>query len=329
VLLRIAAALAVICFVSAGARAAEPSPFAVDVPPWFQASLLDFRDEVREAAARKQRVLVYFGQDGCPYCRRLFEVNFGQPDIVAATRRDYVAIALNLWGDRETTWTDGEVRSEKDLARFLRVQFTPTLLFLDDSGRVALRLNGYQPPERFRLALEYAREPRDAPFAAFLAARAVPAPPPGAGDKAARAGVRLDQPARRPTLLLFEGRGCEPCREIRAALRRPEVARPLAALELVPIDAGGTGRVVAPGGKAITERELARAFSIAFPPTLVFLDKDRREVFRVEGYVRPFHLAAALAYVADGEWQREPSFQRYLQAHADRERAAGRPVEIW
>ena len=61
----------------------------------------------------RKRVLLYFGQDGCPYCAQLMKVNFSQPDIVATTRADFVAIALNIWGDREVTWADGRTMSEK------------------------------------------------------------------------------------------------------------------------------------------------------------------------------------------------------------------------
>src|SRR5207302_8147616 len=79
--------------------------------------------------------------------------------------------ALNIWGDRDITSIDGKSMSEKALARTLNVQFTPTLLFLDERGGIALRLNGYQPPERFRIALDYVRLRREASesFTAYLA----------------------------------------------------------------------------------------------------------------------------------------------------------------
>ncbi len=96
--------------------------------------------------------MLYFGQDGCPYCTALMQTNFSQRAITDKTRRHFVAIALNLWGDREVAWTDGRRMSEKALGRELRVQFTPTLLFLDEKGAVALRLNGYLPPHRFEAA---------------------------------------------------------------------------------------------------------------------------------------------------------------------------------
>ena len=60
-----------------------------------------------------------------------------------------------MWGDREVTWTDGRVLTEKAFAAALKVQFTPTLVFFDEKGASVLRLNGYYPPHRFRAALDY------------------------------------------------------------------------------------------------------------------------------------------------------------------------------
>jgi thioredoxin-related protein len=63
----------------------------------------------------------------------------------------------------------------------------------------------------------------------------------------------------------------------------------------------------------------------------VFFDAGGNEVFRPEGYLRPFHLAAALDYVAAGAYVREPSFQRFIQAARRwdaRGGQAGRSVEM-
>src|SRR3972149_4794014 len=106
-------ALAAAC----AARAQAPGANVVDVPPWFSETLLDLREDVREAAAEGKRLMVYFGQDGCPYCKELMVVNFSQQRIVEKARRGFVAIAINIWGDREVTWTDGASTSEKEFAR--------------------------------------------------------------------------------------------------------------------------------------------------------------------------------------------------------------------
>jgi thioredoxin-related protein len=320
------------CF-SFAAQAAEPSPHAIDLPKWFSLSLLDFREDVKEAAAQGKRVAVYFGQDGCPYCKRLMDANFSQRDIVEATRKRFNVVALNLWGDRETKWIDGEARTEKALGAMLRVQFTPTLLFLDESGEVVMRLNGYQPPARFRAALEHASaaKPGGESFAEYLQRK----PVKEASLSPAEAGLLRDPPLRVwrrrevPTLFVFESRDCEPCAELHAALRSPEVRALAKSLDAARIDAFGARAVTLASGTTLTEAQFARSLGIAFTPALVFLGDEGREVFRVEGYLRPFHLASALDYVASGDYKREPSFQRFIQARAERERAAGRRVELW
>ena len=123
-----------------------PSPHAINIPKWFSLSFLDFQEDVAEAAREGRRLMVYVGQDGCPYCTALMKVNFGDAAITAYTRRHFVAVALNLWGDREVKWIDGSIMSEKALAAKLRVQYTPTLLFFDESARVVLRLNATRRP---------------------------------------------------------------------------------------------------------------------------------------------------------------------------------------
>jgi thioredoxin-related protein len=77
------------------AHAAEPSPRAIQIPAWFEETFLDFAADVREAGAAGKRVLVYFGQDGCPYCRRLMEANFSQKDIVDKTRAHFQRLTVS------------------------------------------------------------------------------------------------------------------------------------------------------------------------------------------------------------------------------------------
>jgi len=291
------------------AFAAAPSPHAIDIPKWFSESFLDLRDDVRDAAKEGRRLMLYFGQDGCPYCKALMKVNFGDPQIVATTRKHYIAVALNIWGDREVTWIDGRAMSEKELARVLKVQYTPTLLFFDEKGEVALRLNGYQPPERFKVALDYARLPQEGrpAYTDYLARRA--------GGEAAKEGDVAAEARGRPALVIVGRAGCRECDELeREGLKRPEVAQLLRGFAVVRRDLSGAW---------------ARANRITYTPSLVYLDAQGKEAFRTEGYLRPFHLAASVDYVASGAYRSEPSFQRYLQARADRMRAEGKAVDLW
>ena len=302
------------------ALAAAPSPHAIEVPKWFSESFLDLREDVRDAARDGKRLMLYFGQDGCPYCKALMTVNFRDPAIVETTRRHFVAVALNLWGDREVTWLDGRTLPEKELGRVLGVQATPTLLFFDERGEIALRLNGWHPPERFRIALDYARLPRGGrpAYADYLAARSGVAARPHStlpGSPKVDEGLGAALAKGKPVLAIVTRAGCKECEELeREGLKRPGIVRALRDFTVVRREASGAW---------------ARSMNITYTPSLVFLEPSGAEAFRVEGYVRPFHLAAAIDYVATGAWRAEPSYQRWLQARADRLRAEGKAVDLW
>ncbi|MBI5721158.1 MAG: thioredoxin fold domain-containing protein [Burkholderiales bacterium] len=323
----------------AAAHAQVASPHAIDIPRWFSDSFLDFKDEVAEAARAGRRVMVYFGQDGCPYCKALMVANFGRgpvaEKITAKTRAHFVAIALNIWGDREVLWLDGTRASEKELARRLGVQFTPTLLFLDGDGRIVLRLNGYQPPERFGPIVDWVSERRDRreSLAEYLAARDASAPitPAPTGAYLMRDPSALARrPGGKPLAVLFESARCAACAEMhREAFQRATMQPLLARVDVARLLPGRPARLVTPAGQPAEARAFARDLQITLHPTVVFFDERGREVFRFDGALRPFHIESAFDYVASGAYGREPQFQRFVQQRAEALRRAGQPVDLW
>jgi len=315
----------------------NPSPNAIDIPPWFRETFLDFREDVREAARHDRRLMVYFGQDGCPYCRELMRVNFSQKDLADKARRHFDAVAVNIWGDREVTWSDGRTMSEKTLAALLKVQFTPTLLFFNEKGAVVLRLNGYYPPHKFGVALDYVagKQERVTSFAAYLQHHA--------GEPAS--GRLHDQPfflkppldldrsrksAARPLAVVFEQRQCAACDEMhRLGFADPAVRALAGKFEIARLELFGVERLNTPQGQTLTAGQWGRKLKVAYTPTIVFFDAGGREVFRIEAYLKPFHLASSFDYVASEAYRTEPSFQRYLQARAEKIRAAGGKIDLW
>lgn len=317
------------------ASAQVASPHAIDIPAWFTESFLDFKDEAAEAAKSGKRLMLYFGQDGCPYCTQLMQTNFSQRDIVEKTRRHFVAIALNIWGDRQVTWTDGQVMSEKAFAKFLKVQFTPTLLFLDGDGTVVARLNGYQPPHRFSAALDYVagQHEKKQPLGDYLKTHVKEAASEQLHDEPFFLKPPHDlrrAPGGKPLAVLFESRYCAPCDELhREGFRRPEMQAELQKFDVARYALNDRAELVAPGGAKVRAQDWARDLKVAFTPTVVFFDAGNREVFRIDGYTRPFHLVSAFEYVSSGAYRTEPQFQRYIQQRADRLRAQGKPVDLW
>jgi len=329
------AAVALALFAPGGAAAQEPAPHAIDIPRWFTESFLDFREDIREAAAEKRRLMVYFGQDGCPYCTRLMATSFAQRDIVAKTRKHFVAIALNIYGDREVTWVDGQVTSEKALARQLGVQFTPTLLFFDEQGAVVARLNGYYPPHKLDAVLDWVagRMERRQPLAEYLASAVKESASPKLHAEPFFLKPPLDLTRRsggKPLAVVFEAPHCAACDELhREGFKRAEIRALLRRFDVAQLQLGVPAGLTTPDGRSSTAAAWARALAVTYTPTIVFFDAGGKEVFRMEAYLRPFHLASSFEYVADGAYVAEPSFQRYIQGRAERMRARGQRVELW
>ena len=312
----------------------QPSPHAIEIPRWFVETFLDFREDVREARTQGKRLLIYFGQDGCPYCKLLMQTTLTETRVVDLAQRGFVSIALNLWGDREITWIDGRRMTEKQLGAHLKVQFTPTLLLFDEKAEAIVRLNGYQSPQRMLAALQYASDRLETkqPFAEYMQRVAVEPSSATLHDEPffLKSPYRLTRAAgSRPLAVLFERTNCASCDELhREAFRRDEVAQLLPRFDIVRLTAKDEREVITPTGQKTTVDAWAQQLKILYAPTWVFFDASG-EIFRVESYTRPFHLASALEYVSSGAYRKEPSFQRFVQARAERLRASGRTVDLW
>ena len=317
------------------AQAHPEAPQPIEPPAWFTPSFLDLPDEVAAAKQERKRLMLYFGQDGCPYCRQLMDVNFSQKAIVDKTREHFRAIAFNIWGDLEVTTVDGRRMTEKQFARHLGVQFTPTLLFLDEQGRVSTRLNGYWPPHRFAAALDYVatRQEGKLPLSDYLARQAPEAARAQLNEQAflmkAPFDLRRGKDAK-PLAVLFETRHCRACDEMHGeGFQRDEMRALLARFDVARFALTDATPLTRPDGRSTTARDWARELNVGYTPAVVFFDAGNGEVFRFEGYVRPFHLAGAFDYVAQGAYRTQPEFQRFLQNKADQARASGKPVDLW
>src|SRR5210317_1660083 len=189
------------------------NPGYVEKPSWFKDSFLDIREDVSEAASAGKRVLLYFYQDGCPYCERLVKENMSQQDIVTALREKFDVIAINMWGDREVLNLEGKETTEKKFAVDNKIMFTPTLEFLNEQGDKVLRLNGYVPPHKFKTALNFVsqKKEKEGSFRDYMAKF-----PQAAGSGKLHIDSSYLQPPydlsarnnNKPLLVLFEQKNC-------------------------------------------------------------------------------------------------------------------------
>ncbi len=307
-----------------------------EYPAWFRSSFLDFNEDVAEAAKAGKRIIILFHQQGCPYCNLLVERNLSQQSIADYMQKHFEVVAINMWGDRDVATIDGSQLTEKQFAEALKVQFTPTTVFLDETGEQVLRLNGYLPPERFMLALQYANSHsgNDGPsFTDFIRQRA---PSPSSG-KLVEEPFFLSTPfalnkllGERPVAVWFEQKQCPACEKLHeTVIDNAETRELIKQFNNIQLDMWGKDPLVLFDGSKTTARQWAKELGIHYAPTIVFFDSSGKEVIRSEAMFKQFHTQSIFDYVATGAYTKQPNFQRYLEARADRIRARGKDVDIW
>jgi len=295
----------------------------IKYPGWFEESLLALDDELAEALEKdKQGIIVYFGQKRCAYCKKLMDINFHEDDIVEYTRRHFDVVAIDVWSPEEVTLPDGEVLSERDYAVALETNFTPSLVFYDSEGRIALRLRGYYPPYQHRAAVEYVADGhyQRETFAEYLER----------GDQTLRfeADDLIEDPLfekppynldRRygssglPLLVVFEQGDCHACDVLHTEpLQDERVRAPLHELEIVQLDVHANTPVVTPSGERTSASAWARELGLFYAPTLIFFDEDGHEIIRVDSVVQLIRLSNVLDYVLSKSYLEEPSFLRWI-----------------
>jgi thioredoxin-related protein len=304
-------------------------------PDWFKESFLEFEDDVAEAAAAGRRVMLYFHQEGCPYCARLVEENFNDPELKAFIIENFDGITLNMWGDREVISVADQDFTEKTFAAALKVQYTPTLVFLDENGKVALRLNGYYPPQDFRAALDYVAQKleRNLSFSQYRLDQLA-----SASGNLIDEDFFLDQQnlekiiagSNKPLAVYFESPDCSECLTMHTRILRDKATRKLVqTANNIQLNVGLSQQITIPAGKQTSVKQWATELGIDYTPSVVFFDTAGQEVMRISAFLKTFHFQSVYAYVLEKAYLEEPEFQRYISARAEYIREAGFDTDIW
>lgn len=324
------------------ALAAEKAEFrgagVYSIPDWFKQGFLVMPEDVAEASRNDKRLLLYFGQDGCPYCAELFNTNFSQQHIVDYTRKHFDAVDLNIWGDREVTDLSGSKLTEKELAAKLQVWFTPSILLIDEKGETVLRINGYYPPHQFLAALKYVGEKQEGSLT-FAEYYAKLAPPPAKGVLQsepffAKPPYNLNKlaagkPMGKPLAVFFEQKDCAGCDLMHSkVLQDTETLKLIGQYNVIQLDRWDRTPVTTPDGRKTTARDWANQLKIGYVPTVVLFDAGK-EVIRIEAFMKSFHVQSVLEYVSSGAYKKQTSPQRYIRERADAIRERGVVVDIW
>jgi thioredoxin-related protein len=260
-------------------------------PAWFKESFLDLEEDIADSAQQGKRLVVYFWQPGCPYCAQLWSDNFAEKDIVDSFRKNFEIIAINMWGNREVVSVGGNDYTEKSFAEALSVAYTPTLFFFDENKKVVLKLEGYVPPDNFRLALQYVSQhkEKEGNYASFVAATKM-------DDKDSQGELHAEPYFSKPAYQLdvnnlsdqdkgkyqavfFEKPNCKNCDLLhQKTLQDKKTIKLVKQFKSTQLNRYADTKVITPAGKHITAKEWATQLNITYLPAMVFFDPQGKEV---------------------------------------------------
>jgi len=86
--------------------------------------------------------------------------------------------------------------------------------------------------------------------------------------------------------------------------------------DVIAIDVRGQRTVTDFDGKIYTEKSFATRMQTDFTPSLLFYEKKRRLALRLPGFRPPYQFRAALEYVADAHYNKEPYSEYLARAEA-------------
>lgn len=308
-----------------------------DMPNWFKVSFMDFSQDLGEAADNNKHVMIYFHQNGCPYCAKLIEDNFHNTSLVAKLQKDFDVIETNMWGNRDLTDWQGTELIEKEFSALMKVQFTPTLVFLNSKGDSVLRLNGYQSVEKMHKALDYVATKKylNQSFSSYanslkkdktgsLNQNPLFETPPHILSRS------KTLPAQNYLAVFFEEPNCQECNTFHQTLMQLEQTKTLLkVMQVIQLNALSDAKIITPSGKRTTAKKWYEDLKLTDKPAIVFFDKQGEEIIRKDAFFKAYHFHGIMTYVTSGDYKQQPNFQRYLENKSNKLRAQGVTINIW
>lgn len=302
-----------------------------ELPSWFKESFLEIAEDVEEASAGGKHVMLYFHLEGCPYCDKMVEENFKHSPYSDFLQENFDAIEINIKGDREVAFNEEVSLSEKELARHLKVRYTPTIIFLDAENAHVLRLNGYRSVDGFKHAIDYVHEKayQRTKLSRYIEERVDKAMYALRDHPNFAAVDDLSSVPDKPLMVLFEDRTCDECDALHEnILNLDDTLAILDRFTVVRLDALSDAPLSDVSGNPTTAKDYGDQLGISYRPGVVLFDRGQ-EIMRIDGMQRTFHFQEVLRYVGERQYERYPKFRDYMAAREEAILGSGQDIDIW
>ena len=293
---------------------------SAQIPYWFKESFLEIDLDIEEALEEEKLLMLYFHQEGCPYCKATIEKNFSDPTTKEFIQENFDVVEINIRGSRSITLPDGDVVDEKAFSKLMKVQYTPTILILDDNGlnEPLERMNGFRPLPIFQETLLVATG-KDEELGFTLESE-----PNLVNESYFSENYDLSTfIGQKPIAIFIEKKDCAICQQMhREAFASKENYKALSDWHVIQIDVDELDQeIILPNGTYQNIGDFIEGREVDFLPTVILYGLgETEETFRMDSYLTNYGVRSTLQYIGSGDYKSQPDFQRW----SDETRAARR-----
>ena len=284
-------------------------------PDWFKESFLDITDDVDEANEQNKHLMLFMDLNGCPYCARMLKESFFTKNNTSDfIKKQFDVININVQGSKEITWDEDTILNERQLAQKLNVQYSPTIIFLDDKKNVVVRVNGYRSAKNFKYILDYVdgkhyKTMKLSKFKEKIKSKKL------YKLKENKLFSNLTDLSKisSPLAVIFEDGGCTQCEYLHnTTLKNKEVIKEFKKFTVVRLDATSNDKIITPEGKVTTPKQWALDIDMSYRPGILLYD-EKELISTIDALLYSHHFKELLRYVSGKYYDIYNGYLPYLR----------------
>jgi thioredoxin-related protein len=301
------------------------------LPAWFKDSFLDISEDVEEAKDSDKHLILYMHLTGCPYCFKMVEEGFKNSANTQIIKDNFDVVAINIKGSKEVSLNEDLTMTEAEVRDHFKVNFTPTIVFLDQSNKLVYKVNGYRSVENFKHILNFvkSRSYKDISLAEFIHKQQRKKQYSLRQHDSFQAISDLSVKREKPLLVLFEDQYCVLCDQLHDGhLKNPEVIKLLNLFDVVRLDAESDQVIIDIDGNKTTPSAYAKKLHLNYRPGIVMFDQGV-EVMRIDALLYSYHFAGHLRYIGERHYKQYPeSVFDYLRVYRQTILDSGQDIDL-
>ena len=299
-------------------------------PTWFKESFLDIGEDIDEAKEEGKHIMLFLDLQGCPYCTRMLKESFHADNETSAfIQKHFDVINIDVKGSKEITWSEDETFTEKELAVKLKVQYSPTVLFLDYDKNVVVRLNGYRSAKNFKNVLEYVngkhyQSMKLSEYVNKVKDKSIYT----LKDNTMFKDITDLSKVNTPLAVIFEDGSCTQCGYFHnTTLKNKEVQGEFTKYTVVRFDANSESKIITPDGKITTPKAWATELNLEYRPGVLLFNEGKLQQ-TVDALLYSFHFKELLRYISGKYYKNYDGYLPYLRERQEELKAQGINIDI-